>query len=170
MVAEEIEVTQAAGCRSCSFGARGNSKAWGGGGALAAARSCCAAGSTSVGLGSGFEEIDGLVAFGGRLCGGWCGTSSWLCGRGGGGTCRTGPSPSSLSLLLLDVLRYTLEILSDRSQVAVYGSETNIKQILHSTVWIEERRPHCPINICSRETHALHIRNRRITLCTKGKS
>ena len=105
MIAEEIKVAEA-GC--CAFGAcagRGRR------GALAAAGACGATGSTTVGLSGGFEEVDGLVAFGSRVR--WCcsGAGGWLCGRGS--SCGTTCVSSGLSLFLLDVLGDALREVSE---------------------------------------------------------
>ncbi len=51
-----------------------------------------------------------------------------------------------------------------RDQITTY-----VEQVFDSTVGVEESRPHGTVNICSRESHALHIRDRCHALSTKRK-
>ena len=113
MIAEEVEVTEAS---CCAFGACASTEPRGGGGALATPGTCGTTGSATVGLSGGFEEVDGLVAFGGWAC--WCcrRAGGWLCNGGGrGSTCSATCVSSSLSLLLLNVLGNPLGAVSDLS-------------------------------------------------------
>ena len=78
---EEIEVTACTACSTAGGGVEASSGFGHGGsagGALGA--SSCGAGSAAVGLGGGFEEVDGGVGVG------W-GVASGLRGASGGGCC-----------------------------------------------------------------------------------
>jgi hypothetical protein len=43
------------------------------------------------------------------------------------------------------------------------------QQVLNSTVGVEKRSAHSPINVCPRETHALHVGDCGIALRTHGQ-